>query len=161
MRKMRRPILCFAVLALVASLPAAAAVFTVKLNNGNTLETRYRPTVAGWDEGKILLVTSVGNRISLDLDDVDVITSETEVKGYGKVIDTTTILLGMTANDLPAPGTEAPDPQMQLLNYLQQRDSQPAPPPFTVQQFAEPNTGGGLPIGFAQTVTPPIGGVVQ
>ncbi len=160
MRKMRRPILCLAVLALIASLPAAAAVFEVKLKNGNTLETRYQPTVAGWDEGKILLVTAVGNRISLDRDDVDVITSETETKGYGKVIDTTTILLGMTANDAPVPGGEAPDPQMQLLNYLQQQDSQTAPP-FTVQQFAEPNSGGGLPIGFAQTVTPPLGRVAQ
>jgi hypothetical protein len=158
---MRRPILCFAVLALVVSLPAAGAVFTVKLNNGNTIETRYRPTVAGWDEGKILLVTSMGNRISLEREDVEVITSETETKGYGKVIDTTTILLGVTANDLPVPGQgEALDPQMQLLNYLQQRDSA-TPPPFNVQQFAEPNSGGGLPIGFASTVTPPLGGVVQ
>ncbi len=161
MRKMRRPILCLALLALVASLPAGAAVFDVKLKNGNTLQTRYQPTVAGWDEGKILLVTSMGNQISLDWDDVDVITSDTEVKGYGKVINTTTILLGVTANDLPVPGQgQTADPQMQLLNYLQQRDSQTAPP-FSVQQFAEPNSGGGLPIGFAQTVTPPLGGVVQ
>ncbi len=163
MRMMRFPVLFSIALGLLVALPADAVVFTVKLKNGGLIETRYQPAVADWDESKILLVTAVGNRISLSLGDVDTISVDTEVKGYGTVIDTTTIIIGIAPNDRPVPGQQQGDmdPAAELLSYLRQRDSRPAPPPFTVQQFAEPNTGGGLPIGFVRTVTPPLGPVVQ
>ena len=78
------------------------------------------------------------------------------------MINTTTILIGTAPNDaeVPAEDAEAMDPATRLLNYLesQQRPQQAAP--FTVEQFAEPNTGGGIPLGFTNTTTPPLGGGV-
>ncbi len=158
MRAMRRPVLFSIALALLAALPANAAVYTVHLKNGSQFQTRYRPTTAGWDENKILLVTSVGNRISLSQDDIETITVDTEVKGFGTVIDTTTIAIGLAPNDAPVPGEgqDEADPATRLLRYMQQRDSQPPPPPFSVPQFVEPNSQGGIPLGYVNTVTPPL-----
>ena len=159
MRMMRFPVLFSIALGLLVALPADAVVFTVKLKNGGLIETRYQPAVADWDESKILLVTAVGNRISLSLGDVDTITVDTEVKGFGTVIDTTTIIIGIAPNDRSVPGRQGDvDPATELRNYMRQRDSRPPPPPFTVQQFAEPNSMGGIPLGFVNTVTPPLAG---
>lgn len=146
MRTLRRPIALLAVLTLIATFPAAAEVFFVKLKNGNTFETRYRPQLAGWDENKVVFLTEVGNRISLMKDDIVEITSDTEVKGFGTVIDTTTIVIGWAPNDSPS-GEEPVDPNTQWMQYLDRM--QQDRPNFNVEQFVEPEeagaSGGGLP----------------
>ncbi len=141
--------------------PAAAAVFKVTLTNGSTIETRYRPAQSADDESKIKLITENGNWISLPKDLVESVTSDFEAKGYGTVLSTTTVILGWSPNDAPAAGAEGADtdPTERLLNYFQQRDSantQQAPP-YSVQQFVEPNSQGGIPISFGAQTTPPVG----
>ena len=151
MTKMRRSLLFLAVAVLVTSLPALAETFSVVLKNGSQFETRYRPTVAEWDNSKVLLVTATGTRITLSRDDIETVTADTEVKGYGTLINTTTIAIGLAPNDAPVPSGELEaqsDPLSQILQYLQRR------PPrrrqvANVRQFVEPPVAGEVaPGGF-------------
>lgn len=146
MREIRRSLACVAALVLLSALPATAVVFTIHLKNGNSFETRYRPQIASWDENTVLMITNVGNRIALMKSDVEEITADTQLQGYGTVIDTTTIALGLAPNDLPLP-EEATDTQTRLLNYIDQMANQPRTN-YSVQQFVSvENAGatGGLP----------------
>ncbi len=168
MREIRRSLACVAALVLLSALPAAAEVFTIHLKNGNSFETRYRPQIAAWDEDTVLLITNVGNRIALMKSDIEEVTADTEIYGFGTVIDTTTISLGLAPNDAPLP-EQAADSQARLLNYINQLANRPQQD-FTVQQFVEPDQAGmtgGLPawdltVGSAQPPRPtfvlPVGG---
>lgn len=145
-----------AVLAAVTlvALPAGAAVYTITLTTGSEFETQYQPVQAPYDEGKIMFLTEHGNWISLSKELVTSIESDFESRGFGIVLDTNTVLLGYSINDLPedAEGgqTSAGDRLLEILG------GQPAEP-FTVQQFVEPNSAGGLPLGFTGSTTPPLG----
>ncbi len=147
-------------LALVAALPLAAEYHTIKLKNGNEFDSLYRPRLASEGGDKVLVATETGNWISLPIDGIEAVISHIEARGFGKVINTTTILIGTAPNDAEVPGdeTEALDPATRLLNYLEAQQPQQATP-FSVQQFAEPNSGsGGIPLGFTNTTTPPLSG---
>ena len=159
MKTTRVALFLLGALALGAALPAVAEYYTVKLLNGNEFETLYRPRLAAEGGDKVLVATETGNWISLPIDAIDSVTSHIEARGFGKVINTTTILIGTAPNDAQVPGEEVElDPATRLLNYLEsQQRAQPAAP-FTVQQFAEPNSVGGIPLGFTNTNTPPLGG---
>ena len=91
---------------------------------------------------------------------IESVISHVEARGFGKVINTTTILIGTAPNDAEVPDgeTEALDPATRLLNYLESQERPQQAAPFNVQQFAEPNTGGGIPLGFTNTTTPPLSG---
>ena len=144
-------------LALVAGF-AAAEVFTVTLTNGSVLETRYRPVLDD-DETKAYLLTDMGNWIALDRDSIVTVESEFERRGFGLVINTTTISLGMAPNDRVA-GEEAAgeiSDTRALLNYLQAQDS--ARGNYSVEQFVDTEQSSGIPMGFANQTTPPIGGI--
>ncbi len=160
MKTTRVALVLFGALALAAALPAAADYHTIKLKNGNEFDSLYRPRLASEGGDKVLVATETGNWISLPVDAIESVTSHVEARGFGKVINTTTILIGTAPNDAEVPGeqAEALDPATRLLNYLesQQRPQQAAP--FTVEQFAEPNTGGGIPLGFTGSTTPPLAG---
>ena len=156
MKAIRRLTVLSTLLALLVVAPAMADVFEITMTNGTKFSSRYRPQLTDWDESQVLVHTETGNRINLPLADIESISVDTEVKGYGRVINTTTIELGVAPNDAALPGDGAPlDPAEQLLQYLQQQDQ--APTPFTVEQFVEPNSSGGIPIGFGARTTPPIG----
>lgn len=158
MKTIRRLLVLSTLLALLPVVPALADVFEITLTNGSKFTSRYRPQVTDWDENKVLVHTETGNRINLRIEDIQSVTVDTEVKGYGRVINTTTIELGVAPNDAEIPGqAEELDPAEKLLRYLQQQDNQPAPEPFTVQQFVEPNSSGGIPLGFGARTTPPVG----
>ena len=92
MRTLRRPIFTIAALMFLTVVPAMSAVYTIHLKNGNSFDSRYKPRIAGWDENKIMLTTDIGNKITLQRDDVVDITVDTETQGYGTVLDTTTIV---------------------------------------------------------------------
>ena len=160
MKRTRVALFLLGALALVAALPAVADYHTIKLKNGNQFDTLYRPRLATEGGDKVLVATEMGNWISLSMDIIESVTSHIESRGFGKVINTTTILIGTAPNDAEVPGAqaEALDPATRLLNYLenQQRPQQAAP--FNVQQFAEPNSVGGMPLGFTNTTTPPLSG---
>lgn len=144
MRTLRLSLAIVTALVLLAVVPAVADVFQVHLKNGNSFETRYKPKIAGWDENKIVVLTDIGNRITLHKDDVVDITHDTDVRGFGTVIDTTTIVLGWAPND--APTDQSVDPAAEWAKYLQELNK---PQSFNVDQFvsteAAGQQGGGLP----------------
>ncbi len=160
MKTTRVALFLLGALALGAALPAVADYYTVKLVNGNEFDTLYRPRLAAEGGDKVLVATETGNWIALPIAAVDTVISHVESRGFGKVINTTTILIGTAPNDaeVPAEDAESLDPATRLLNYLenQQRPQQAAS--FSVQQFAEPNSVGGIPLGFTSTTTPPLSG---
>jgi len=152
----------FALAALLSAPAAVADIYHVRLQNGETFDTRYPPEEAAWDANTILLHSDTGNWVGVDRGSVVRIESETEVRGYGRRIDATTIYMGHTANAAPVPGQEGQqqDPTLGMLQriYEQQQQQQD----YTIQQFVEPGaTGGGIPVGFTQQVTPPIGAAPQ
>jgi hypothetical protein len=152
--------LCLIAVALVAS-PAAAELFYVSLNNGSVLESRYQPQQASWDGNLVLLMTEVGNWVGVRRDEIESVTSETQNRGYGIAINTTTILLGVSPNDAVDPNAEPAaaggvqaSPAAQVLQQaLQQRAKEES---YSVQQFVEPNQTQGIPPRFVSpSAVPP------
>ena len=138
-------IICLVLAAAIAG-PAIAEVYTVKLNNGLSINSRYRPHEAAWDKGQVMLLTEFGNWITLKKANIENVLVDTESKGYGTVIDTNTISLGWAPNDLDEAGAEqeSSDPTTRLLNYLQTSE-QPAEN-YSVEQFVEPGAASGIPL---------------
>ena len=148
-----------AALVLAAALPAAAEYHTVKLKNGNEFDTLYLPRLASEAGDKVLVATETGNWIALSVDAIESVVSHIEARGFGKVINTTTILIGSAPNDAAIPGEEGEpvDPATRLLNYLENQQRVQQASPFTVEQFAEPNSLGGIPLGYTNRSTLPLG----
>jgi hypothetical protein len=139
----RRRILALAAVLALAALPAAAEIYVVTMANGNTFQSRYQPQEAPWDAGKVLLQTEFGNWISLGRADIASVTTETENKGFGFVIDNTTIALGWAPNDRATPEQEAEAARAAAAAGLQPMGLQESP--YTVQQFVEPSQAQGIP----------------
>lgn len=160
-RSNRGKLLLVLALAAVLAAPAALAdVYHVILQNGERYRSRHPPEEAAWDAGTILVYTETGNWVGVVRDRIVRVESQTEVRGHGQRIDATTVYMGRTANAAPAPGTEGEgtDPQLQLLQAIYDRQLQQES--YSIEQFVEPGaTGGGIPVGFTQQVTPPIGAV--
>ena len=157
MKTTRVALLLLLALALAATGPATAEYFTIKLKNGNQLDTLYRPRLAAEGGDKVLVATETGNWISLPISAIESVVSHIEARGFGKVINTTTILIGTAPNDAEVPGEGDPvDPATRLLEYLESQQRPQEATPFTVEQFAQPNSLGGIPLGFTRNTTPPM-----
>lgn len=154
MVKTIRHLTAFLAVACLLGAPAAAEIYTVILANGETMDTRHQPMIAPWDEGKILLRTDVGNWVSLPKAEITDVRVDVEAAGYGRVIDSTTVDMGLTANDRPAAG-ERPSPEQQLLDFVrsQQRDR----PTYDTPQFVDPSEASGIPVWMTGRTTPPLG----
>jgi hypothetical protein len=143
----------------LATRPAAAEVYTIRLANGTTFESRYQPKQAAWDTTLVTFVDETGTEIALQQALIADVTAQSETKGYGRVLDTTTIDLGFMPNDL--------DQSQQIM--AQQAALNPQgqlavdPNSAAAQQFLEPNAvGAGIPMGFNSTtsnINVPVGGV--
>lgn len=122
-------------IAAVLALPvlALADAYTVTLHNGTVFRCRYQPQAAPWDANKLLLRTDVGNWIALKKADLVGIESDAENRGFGKVINNTTLLLGDAPNDAPS-GEDAAD-----------TGETPEQPNYNINQFVEPGQTQGLP----------------
>lgn len=137
-------------LALLATGPAVADVFTVTLTSGNTFITRYQPHQSDTREDHVQLLTEFGNWISLPKEAIVSVTSDTESKGFGTVLDSQTIALGwVPPSSRKSDGDGAPlDPTAQLLQFMQQQ-SAPAPAPvYSNPLTVEPSQSSGIPIGL-------------
>lgn len=125
--------------------PAGAEIFHVEMVDGHVFDTRYQPEEASWDPDLVLMLTDTGNWIAVPKAEIAGITTETENKGFGRVIDTTTVLLGWAANDAPSPEDEARFAEVDRLQQLFQQQQQD----YSVDQFVDPSEagrgGGGLP----------------
>lgn len=141
-----RTFLAAAVIALgLSAAPLAAEIFHVELTNGNVFDTRKQPEEATWDSSLVLFMSDTGNWMAIPKQEIAGITSETENQGFGMVINTTTIMLGYSANDAPTPEQEAEFAEIERLQQFYQDQQQD----YTVEQFVEPGeaggTSGGLP----------------
>ncbi len=128
------------ILVLAAS-SLSAGTFLVTLNNGNTFESRYQPKAASWSDDHVMILNGLGNWVSLVRSDIASIESEAEQRGYGKVIDTTTLELGWAPNDIAVPGQKSDQGELS--------EEGEAPIDYSVPTYAEPSaagTVGGLPI---------------
>ena len=95
-----------------------------------------------------------GNRISFFESDVTSVTVDTETRGFGYQIDTTTMALGWSPNDLIDPTT---DEGKAALAAQQLADAQAAAMPqvYNQQQFVEPGAMTGLPVWMTGTTAVP------
>ena len=156
-------LLAVAALALLLTAPlASAATYIVTLDNGTSFESRYQPEEAEWDSSVVMLLTQYGNWIALEKDSIADVVTDIESKGFGKVIDTKTVSLGILANDAVEPKDPSEMTQAEVLQqFLQQQQSQPRQD-YTVQQFVEPGEAGsgGLPVGYSQQPSAPTTVVV-
>jgi len=143
---------------LVCALPAAAEVYTIRLTSGGTFESRYQPKQAAWDATLVTFVDETGTEIALPQAVIADVVAQSEQKGYGRVLNTTTVDLGFMPNDL--------DQSQQVMAQVAAMNPQGGVvigPNASSQQFVEPDAiGGGIPMGFNSTtsnVNVPVGGV--
>lgn len=156
-----RKLLVISCLTILFAVPVAAETFIVTLISGTTFETRYQPDQSDADENKVLLLTEFGNWISLPKDIIASVESETESKGFGTVLDSQTIALGWVPNS-GVSGSEADaeaelDPTTRLINFMREQNTVPPPPVYGNELIVEPSESTGIPIGFINQQTPPLG----
>ncbi len=137
---MIRSTLILTLLILTAAGAASAGTFTVTLTNGTTFETRYRPVAADWDENLVLLATDRGNHIALLKDEIAAVVSSVEESGFGYQVDTTTLYLGWSPQDQLEEGEDG----MGAGADSQNQAFAPEPTTFTIQQFVNPDSTGGV-----------------
>jgi hypothetical protein len=133
-------------------------IYSVTLTNGTVFETRQQPTQASWDPSMLELLSETGNWIALPKSVVQSVASIAEARGYGRVINTTTIDLGFAPNDV----AEADRAAGRQLSPMEEAFESRA---YDQKQFVEPEAaGGGFPImggftggggGGGDTSTPP------
>ena len=99
MKKTLRIVALGLALAMVAG-SAGAALFTITLTNGTSFETRYRPVQAEWDDNQVMIMTDAGNWIALQKNEIADVESRAEISGYGFQLNTTTLFLGWSPNDV-------------------------------------------------------------
>jgi hypothetical protein len=160
-RRRMLPVALAAAALMLAAPFAAAETYHVQLLDGGTFQSRYQPVEASWDTDQILLLTEYGNWIAVAKADVQEITTETENKGYGRVIDTTTISLGLKVNDMPVPRDPSTMSDTErLINFLQDQDyGSGGGADYTVDQFVEPGVAGQGGIPATGLITSPGGSV--
>ena len=128
-----------------AALPVSAAVYTVTMKNGSTFDSRYQPEEASWDENLVVLLTEFGNRIALPAAEIDSVSVDSESRGFGHQINSTTMALGWAPNDAIDPST--PEGQAAIAaQAAAAANSAQTPPAYNQQQFVEPGALTGLPV---------------
>ena len=146
-----------AVVGALSALPAGADIHTITLQNGSTFQSRYQPENASWDAAKIVFLDEHGNLISLAKSDVVSIQTDLENRGFGHMLNSTTMALGWAPNDALDPDSE--EGRAALQAEAQRGGMQEAPPIYNQEQFVEPGAATGLPLSLvgAGNYTPPMG----
>jgi hypothetical protein len=88
--------------------------------------------------------------MAVDKADVKEVVSALEMQGRGTLIDYQTILIGLAPNDNLTPE------ELEALG--DEAVQQPRRSPYSIEQFAEPDQTGGIPVWFTGVTTPPMGG---
>jgi hypothetical protein len=139
-------LLAFALLAA----PASAEVFHVTLTNGNTIDSSVQPQQASWDPNMVMLLTDVGNWVGFPKEEVQSVRSEDPTQGFGIRISDKAIALGRAPNDLPDENKTKQDlindRYLELANRM--LDLQEQRQNYSIQQFAEPGSGSGIPVSY-------------
>ncbi len=136
-KKIQRTLTLTLLLGLFA-IAAHAETYTVTLTNGTSFETRYEPQPAEWDENVMMINTDRGNWIGLLAEEVADVTSKVESTGFGYQVNSTTLFVGWSPNDIDDEGEDG-----EALNLEEMFPE--APPTFSVQQFVNvPSAGAGV-----------------
>ena len=124
--------------------PAAAEVFHVKLRNGTTIDTLYKPQQATFDPNVVILLSDAGNWIGIDQRGIESVSTDTEVHGFGVALNFNTIAIGWAPNDAPEP--TAPNAQSATQQALQNLyRQQQAQEHYTIPQFVSTEQTAGIP----------------
>lgn len=148
---MRKIVLLLALLGLLGS-AAGAVTYEIHMSSGKVFLTRYRPFLADFDSSQLMFLTDQSNWTTVSVSEVAEVTTLEESLGFGTVIDDVTLMIGFTANDNLSPEEEAA-----LEAEFAAAQAEGRFPDFTSPTFSEPNSGGGIPLGFLNTNTPPMG----
>ncbi|MCB1054515.1 MAG: hypothetical protein KDD11_03265 [Acidobacteria bacterium] len=145
------PLLAAATLVLAAP-SLFAEEYTVKLQNGTEFRTLRQPEQASWDSSMAMLLTDAGNWIGVPKADITDISTRSEARGLGRVIDSKTLEIGASVNDAPTDeeleeaGKLTPDQAfLETMNLLKDLAQQPDRPNVTVEQFVNPEDTTGVP----------------
>jgi hypothetical protein len=134
----------------LSALPAQAEVYHVKLRNGTSIDTAYQPQQAPWDPTLVVLLTDSGNFVGLPQKDVESVSTESEVRGFGVSLNFNTVAIGWAPNDVPEP--TAPNAQSTALQALQNMaQQQQEQAHYTVPQFVNTDQTQGIPARFVGT----------
>jgi len=147
-RNLIRVVLAATLLLLLAG-SAGAITWQVRMHSGHVFETRYMPLDAAFDDTMITFLSDQGNYVALAKADIIEVVTLTESLGFGRVLDDVTIMIGQLPNDKPSPEEQA---ELEAEAALLARN-----PNYSMPLFAEPGAGGGIPLSFLNTTTPPIG----
>lgn len=148
---MRKIVLLLVLIGLLGS-AAAAVTFEIHMQSGKVFLTRHEPFLADFDSGQLMFLTDQSNWSTVPVAEVAEVTTTEESLGLGTVIDEFTLMIGFTVNDNLSPEEEAA-----LEAEFAAAEAEGRFPDFTLPSFAEPNSGGGIPLGFLNTNTPPMG----
>jgi hypothetical protein len=142
----RRQVQALALAVVLAAVPAlaSAGTYVLTLRSGAKFESRYKPTVAGWDANKVMILAESGNWVALSRADVESVRSTTESRGLGFVINNSTIALGWAPNDNLTPEQEAAAAEIEARNAV----FAPQQQNYSVNQFVEPGATQGIPSGL-------------
>ena len=146
MRRASLSLLLFALLLALLPVAATAAVYTVTLTNGTTFDTRYQPQYASWDPEKVILLTEYGNQIAFAASDIQGVSVDTETRGFGYQIDTTTMALGWAPNDQIDPYSDEGKAALAAQAATAADQARYAQPSYTQQQFVDPSALTGMPV---------------
>lgn len=151
---MKTRIFAIAILLLLGAAEAQANFFTVTLKNGTKFDTRYRPQRADFDANYSVFMTDQGNWMAVANADIEDVTSREEESGFGFRLDTTTVFLGLSANDLVEE-----DEDGNVTPRYETSDTAPGTD-YSINRFLNtPVLGTGNPTGTTGGI--PVGGVVE
>ncbi len=129
--------------------PLAAETYLITLQNGSTIQSRYQPQESSWDAGMVLFMTEAGNWIGLKKSDIVSVEQENNLRGFGFVINPTTVALGWAPNDAVDPSAVEGDLASRLLQALGGgQPATPAQPNYSVQQGVSTEQTSGIPFNY-------------
>lgn len=145
--------------------PIAAEFYEVHTQSGAVIESRYQPKESSWDPSLVLVMTEVGNWVGVPKTDIVEVKTVGNDRGFGYVINPTTIALGWSPNEpsaeeiaaqrTAAGGEGGKDAAViQALQALYAGQGGTNVSPYSVQQFAEPSQAQGIPF---RNIPPPTG----
>ena len=133
-------------LAALTATPAGAEVFHVKLRNGTTVDTLYKPQQATFDPNVVILLSDAGNWIGINQREIEGVTNDSEIHGFGVALNFNTIAIGWAPNDAVDPATLQTNPQAATLQALQNiYQQQQQQQHYTVPQFVSTEQTTGIP----------------
>src|SRR6185503_19525114 len=106
------------------------------------------PKQATWGPAMVTFVDETGTEISLPQALVSDVTAQSEVKGYGRVIDTTTVDLGYMPNDLDQSQQLMQQQAQQAALFGQSFGGNTGTQGPAFLEPGEPGAAGGIPFGF-------------